>query len=84
MNDGIEWQEVTEERYWEMLEVLPPASMVRGAFLVGEPMDHDRVTGRPRFDAFKCEDGKYFTSSHPMTFHQFKLRFPGATNDYVS
>ena len=27
----------TEERYWEMLEVLPPAHMMRGGFAVGEP-----------------------------------------------
>jgi len=33
-------EEVTEGRYIEMLEVLPPARWCGGAFLVGEPVDH--------------------------------------------
>lgn len=31
---------VTEEHYYNMLEVLPPAMMHDGAFLVGEPVNH--------------------------------------------
>jgi hypothetical protein len=37
----ITWAECTKARYWEMLEVLPPAVQRSGGFLVGEPMDHD-------------------------------------------
>ena len=32
--------EVPEEKYYEMLEVLPPEAMASNAFLVGEPDDH--------------------------------------------
>lgn len=32
------WIDTTEEMYWQMLEVLPPRKMARGAFLVGEPL----------------------------------------------
>lgn len=71
-NTPLEWQEVTAERYHEMLEVLPPASMGRGAFLVGEPQDHDVKTGRPRYDAFKAVYGKFYVSSRPMTIFEFK------------
>ena len=42
---AITWIETTEERYYEMLGVLPPASQgsMIGAhgFQVGEPMDHN-------------------------------------------
>jgi hypothetical protein len=43
----IPYNEVDEEKYWEMLEVLPPEAMVSNAYLVGEPTDH--VNGVPRF-----------------------------------
>ena len=35
----------TEEKYWEMLEVLPPAVMMSGSFLVGEPVEHSARDG---------------------------------------
>ena len=45
------WIETTEERYDEMLGVLPPAYWSSIGFLVGEPMDHN-ANGQPRFSAF--------------------------------
>ena len=52
----VNWQPTTETTYWKMLEVLPPALMNPGCFLVGEPFDHGHcaVTGdiRPRYEAF--------------------------------
>ena len=51
----IQWNETTREKYIEMLEVLPPAAHINGAFLLGEPFDSDALTGRPRFDAYKPE-----------------------------
>lgn len=69
---AVTWSEVSEEKYFDMLEVLPPAFQRGGAFLVGEPQDHHAVTGRPRFDAFKAVGKKYFTASRPMTVKEFK------------
>ena len=67
------WKEVDEERYWEMLEILPPIDweMSRG-FMVGEAWDHKRcsVTGAidaTAFGAFARKDGKYYECLQPMT-----------------
>lgn len=68
----IAWSEVTEERYFEMLEVLPPAIMTPLGFLVGEPWDHHAVTGQPRYAAFTAKFGKYYEASRPMTIKEFK------------
>lgn len=53
-------QEVTEERFDEMLCVLPPERMASNAFLVGEPVDHDRW-GSPRFDLFFRNAGRFYS-----------------------
>jgi hypothetical protein len=68
----ITWIEITREKYHEMLEILPPACWLAIGFLVGEPMDHDAATGRPRFDCFIAQFGKYYTASRPMTIAEFK------------
>lgn len=70
---GGEWIETTEARFHEMLEALPPAATVPGyaAFMVGEASDHHARTGQPRFAAFKCEGGKYWNFTRPMTFREF-------------
>lgn len=68
----VTWLQTTEERYWEMLEVLPPAYMGNGGFMVGEPTDHHAVNGRPRFAAFKQKGDQYWESSRPMTIQEFR------------
>jgi hypothetical protein len=68
----VEWLETTEERYNEMLEVLPPAFYGNQGFLVGEPWDHHATTGQPRYQAFRCVAGKYYVSSRAMTRAEFK------------
>ncbi len=67
----LSWIEVTEEEYDEMLNILPPAYMGRGGFLVGEPMDHRGENGSPRFSAFLARDGKHLKASRPMTIAEF-------------
>lgn len=55
--------EVTRNKYFYMLEVLPPTRMVQNAFLAGEPMDHNAVIGRhcyPRYELYFMEDGKCY------------------------
>lgn len=69
----------TFARYWEMLEILPPALMMDRGFLVGEPWRHDEH-GRPMFAAFVSfgdpfnRDGvsTYYESEGPMTVADFR------------
>ena len=66
-NTPIEWHPTTAEKYAEMLCVLPPAFWQAGVFLVGEPDDHDALTGRPRFQAYRQIGESYLVASRPMT-----------------
>lgn len=71
------WKATTKARYWDMLEVLPPAVMGGGAFMVGEPMNHDPATGQPTFTGFKQVGDKYFEATEPMTIAAFRKLCPG-------
>lgn len=66
----------TEERFYEMLEVLPPAYYANNGFLVGEPVNHRtcRVSGHiaPTYDAFVQLSGKYYASPEALTIKEFK------------
>jgi hypothetical protein len=63
----IEWLDTTADQYHEMLNVLPPAFWANGLFLVGEPTDHDALTGRPRFSAYRQIGDAYAEASRPVT-----------------
>ncbi len=63
----IRWIATTGSKYREMLEILPPALWLGGAFLVGEPWDHCHATGAPRFAAYVHRAGRYYVASRPMT-----------------
>jgi hypothetical protein len=67
----ITWEPTTEERYWEMLECLPPAAYIVEGFLVGEPYDHHATTGQPRYEAFIKRNGQYLHASRPMRKSEF-------------
>lgn len=71
----VEWIEETGDQHWEMLEVLPPACMLGGGFLVGEPWDHHAGNGQPRYQAHIQRGGKYLVSNRPMTVKEFKALF---------
>ena len=69
----ITWTKTTRKRYVEMLEVLPPAEWQQGGFLVGEPFDHDALTGRPRYQAFRKRGPyAYEVASRPLTVAEFR------------
>lgn len=68
----IVWLSTTADRYDEMLNVLPPAMWRGGAFLVGEPMDHDVATGRARYSAYWQRGGAYFEASRPITVAEMR------------
>lgn len=78
-----EWAEVTTERYYDMLNVLPPAAMGHGAFLVGEPYDHHAKTGRPRFACFKMEGEKCYELSCHITHAEFCKMFGKTAYTYA-
>jgi len=67
----INWKPSTAEQFHRMLNILPPAAWIGGAFLVGEPTDHDVLTGAPRYAGFLERHG-YFTASRPMTIREFR------------
>jgi hypothetical protein len=74
MKEGAEnmgLKRVSKAKYWEMLEILPPAAMAGGGFLVGEPWDHDE-DGNPRFEAYFERGGKHYVATVPMTHADFK------------
>ncbi len=83
----VTWIETTEERYYDMLGVLPPASqgsMLRAnanGFQVGEATDHNE-RGQPTFATFKEESGKFYESSEALTFREFKAMFSDAKYYY--
>ena len=68
----IAWTPTTEERFTEMLEVLPPAAGCRGGFLVGEPYDHDAGNGQPRFQAYRQRGDTFETANRPLTRAEFR------------
>lgn len=68
---SVTWTKTTEEHYYEMLGVLPPAAMgAMASFQVGEASNHRN--GRPTFASFKMDDaGNYYESAEPLTFREF-------------
>jgi len=76
------WLPCTETLYRDALEVLPPIEWRNGAFCVGEPSDHCYATGRPRYQAYRQTNDKYFHSSRPVTVQELRASFQSdATND---
>jgi len=74
------WKEVTQGRYDEMLEMLPPAIQTANGFLFGEATRHRdcEVTRqfRAAYAAFVAKDGRYFEADAPLTVPEFRsLKF---------
>ena len=76
--EGFALKPVTERRYWDALEVLPPVAQLSCGFLVGEPVDH-RVCGlnrdtRPTFTPFVEGRGRasWYEGSHALTTAEWR------------
>ena len=69
------WKRVTRERYWEMLEILPPAVMGGDAFMVAEPVSYG-ADGLATFVGFKQAGGQYFETERAMTVPEFRKLCP--------
>lgn len=82
MMTRTKWTEVSEERYDEMLGVLPPAIQTGMGFLVGEPFDHATcsVTGNvaPNFQPFARIGDRFFEAFECLTIAEFKLVTPAS------
>lgn len=63
-------REISEDLYYEMLEVLPPAFMDKKGFQVGEVHDYT-AEGLPRYASYTHKDGKYYYRGN-LTTPQFK------------
>lgn len=68
----VEWEPTTEDRYHEMLEVLPPIVWNRAGFLVGEACDHHARTGEPRYQAFTKLGNAFRCSNRPITVREWR------------
>lgn len=72
----MKWKEITEERYMEALEVLPPAVWLSKGFLLGEPETHRKchVCGAycPAFAPFISHGGKFYEGLQNMTPLEFR------------
>lgn len=73
----VTWVLITEERYVEMLEVLPPALMTGYGFLVGEPTTHRQCTVKsrisPTYAACVVVEGRFYEASESLTVDEFCL-----------
>lgn len=67
----MRFNQVTQERYDEMLGVVPPAIMTGNGFLVGEPWRHNDA-GQPMFAGFVHYIGRCWEAAEPMTIAEFK------------
>ena len=54
----VKKEEVSEEKYYEMLGCLPPIRLVNNAFMVGEAVDGTEEG--LRYDVYFSENGKYY------------------------
>ena len=59
-------EEVSEEDYFEMLEVLPPERMAEGGFLVGEPTSTN-IAGELLYDLYVRKDGRFYHAGESTT-----------------
>lgn len=78
------WNEITDGKYWEWLECLPPAIMFPNAFMVGEPSDHHALTGKPRYQACVHVGDKYYASDRPMMVKEFTAAYEAGIKPEVS
>lgn len=58
------WQEITEEHYYYLLKVVPPAVYKNGAFAVGETIRY--TDDGPIHDVCCKVGGRYFTRIGPL------------------
>ena len=78
------WKVTSKKKYWEALEVLPPAYQDGRGFLVGESVDHRQcsVTHNvlPTYEAFIQSGTRYYVSVRAVTIPEYKAaKKPGGS-----
>ena len=68
----VTWETITENKYWEMYECLPPIHVAGRGFMVSEPWDHHALTGTPMYGAYRKRGEVYEASTRPMTVKEWK------------
>lgn len=71
-NDEADAEKVDAKRYQDMLEVLPPARWIGGAFLVGEAMSHDE-DGQARYAYYFRRGDQHFHGAD-LTVSEFEAK----------
>lgn len=71
-NDEADAEKVGAKRYQDMLEVLPPARWIGGAFLVGEAMSHDD-NGQARYAYYFRRGDQHFHGAD-LTIAEFEAK----------
>ena len=75
MMSNPKWRPVTEERFDEMLGIMPPLAWTSKGFLVGEAWSHRecRITGivRATFTAFAKVDGQHYEALSDLTYPEW-------------
>lgn len=80
-NTPVKWVRISQARYDDLFECLPPRAVARSAFMVGEPTDHYGNGGSARFQACKEQRGRYYASSRPLTVAEFRELFGGMARE---
>jgi hypothetical protein len=74
------WKRTSRKKYWDALEVLPPAYQDANGFLLGEPQDHDYCEVdklvMPRYDACVQKGKRYYVSIRPLTLAEYRKYVP--------
>lgn len=75
------WKKVTEGRYLDMLEAVPPAYQCTSGFLVGEARSHRQcaVTGNPgtsTFGAFIERSDGFYECTEALTYREYRAIDP--------
>jgi hypothetical protein len=66
------WLPMTAAEYERRLNVLPPAGMRCGKFLLGEPTDHEGADFAARYLVHREFGGEYWVGSRPVTRTEFR------------
>ena len=70
---NFSWERSTEQRYHEMLNVLPPREWKGRSFLVGEAYDHEGPRYTARYRMFRQEGELFLMSSRPVAVSEFEV-----------
>lgn len=70
--EPLRWKEISEDEFNDAMDALPPAVMIGGCFLLGEPFDTHAGTGYNRYCPYVQRQGKFYGGTKPLTVPQFR------------